>query len=150
MINFKAHRIALFICSGAFLIMAAIAALLVFLFDAPGVFIPGIAIFAFFALMFLLVAIFFKEKTARKAAISGFIASWLPFIAFLVIILVEDISQGTSDISEILSTLLISSALGMQWFIFTLPGFIYLLVLMIKLRKKKKAPETDVSASEQQ
>lgn len=138
--NFKAHRIALFICSGAFLIMAAIAALLIFLFDAPGVFIPGIAIFAFFALMFLLVAIFFKEKTARKATVAGFIASFLPFVAFIGILIGESISHGISDFSEFIFSLFIYSVLILQWIPFVLPGVIYLLVLMILCGKKKKAP----------
>ena len=138
--NYMAHRIALFVCSGVFLAFAALSALLVFVFDAPGVFITGAAIFAFLVLIFLLVAIFFKEKTARKAAIAGFIASFLPFIAFIGILIGEFISHGISDFSEFLFELMIYSFLILQWFPFVLPGVIYLLVLMILCRKKKKAP----------
>lgn len=140
MTTYKIHRIVLFVLSGVFLIMAAIAALLIFLFDAPGVFIPGIAIFAFFALMFLLVAIFFKEKTARKATVAGFIASFLPFVAFIGILIGESISHGISDFSDFIFSLFINSVLILQWIPFVLPGMIYLLVLMILCRKKKKAP----------
>lgn len=138
--NFKAHRIALFICSGVFLIMAAIAALLVFLFGAPGVFFPGIVIFAAFVLIFLIVAIFFKEKTARKATVAGFIACFLPFVALIGILIGESISHGISDFSDFIFSLFINSVLILQWIPFVLPGMIYLLVLMILCRKKKKAP----------
>jgi len=140
MTTYKIHRIVLFVLSGVFLIMAAIAALLVFLFDAPGVFIPGIAIFAAFVLIFLIVAIFFKEKTARKATVVGFIACFLPFVAFIGILVGESISHGISDFSEFIFSLFIYSVLILQWIPFVLPGMIYLLVLMILCRKKKKAP----------
>ena len=96
--------------------------------------------FAIYVFVFLLVAIFFKEKTAKKATIAGFVASFLPFVAFWGIILVEDISHGTSDISEMLEKLMLSSAMMSPFFLLALPGVIYLLVLMILFGKKKKTP----------
>ena len=74
MINYKAHRIALFICSGVFLALAVLAGALYTALDKNVILALFMPNYAVISIIYLFVAIFFKEKIDLNIFISLFLS----------------------------------------------------------------------------
>lgn len=149
--NFKAHRIALFICSGVFLAMAILSGALYSELDSNVLFALLLPNYAAISIIYLFVAIFFKERTAKLAVTAGFFTMIGILTAMVIMAVALPMIGSVSEMRGFVLVLFMCFIfIGIYFVIGFIPSATYLLVLMIKLRKKKKAPETDVSASEQQ
>lgn len=151
MTTYKIHRIVLFVLSGVFLALTVFAGVLYNMFDKNVIFALFLPNYAAISIIYLFVAIFFKERTAKSAVTAGFFTMIGILTAMVIMAVALPMIGSVSEMRGLVLVLFVCFIfIGIYVVIGFIPSATYLLVLMIKLRKKKKAPETDVSASEQQ
>ena len=148
MINYKAHRIALFICSGVFLALAILAGALYTALDKNVILALFMPNYAAISIIYLFVAIFFKEKTAKGAVTAGFFTLLGILISLFIYAIAVPMMGSVSELQGIVLVLVVCFLFIGFYFVFGfIPSATYLLILMIKLGKKKKVPvESPVEA----
>ena len=141
MTTYKVHKIILFICSGVFLALTVFAGVLYNMFDKNVIFALFLPNYAAISIIYLFVAIFFKEKTAREAVVAGFFTLLGILIALMVLAFAVPLIGSVSELKGIALVLIVSFVFVGLYFVFGfIPGATYFLILMILFRKNKKAP----------
>ena len=141
MTTYKVHKIILFICSGVFLALTVFAGVLYNMFDKNVIFALFLPNYAAISIIYLFVAIFFKEKTAKGAVIAGFFTLLGILIALMVLAFAVPLIGSVSELKGIALVLIVSFVFVGLYFVFGfIPGATYFLILMILFGKKKKAP----------
>ena len=141
MTTYKVHKIILFICSGVFLALTVFAGVLYNMFDKNVIFALFLPNYAAISIIYIFVAIFFKEKTAREAVVAGFFTLLGILIALMVLAFAVPLIGSVSELKGIALILISSFVFVGLYFVFGfIPGATYFLILMILFRKKKKAP----------
>jgi len=145
MTTYKIHRIVMFVLSGVFLALTVFAGVLYNMFDKNVIFALFLPNYAAISIIYLFVAIFFKEKTAKGAVIAGFFTLLGILIALIVLAFAVPLIGSVSELKGIALVLILSFVFVGLYFVFGfVPSATYFLILMIIFGKKKKAPVEEI------